>query len=543
MRKQMKRYIVFVLVLALVISIPISTSFAENIMDPATDAVDVPESQETEIITDEKLDSEIVEEIEKTNNDAAEPESTPAPTFERISETSSITTSNTVSDLTAGEKLGKYFTDPGFAEYTYVKVLGKTSGNASDYELTDSDIAKIEGKSDALTQSGPINGINIESVEGIKYYKNINRLNIWQNKLSGFPDEFAGLTKLTAINCMYNEIKDGVENCYKAPNLNTLQLLGNKIETIPAGISNCKLIYISFALNQISTIPDEIFGMDTITDLALANNKISDIDGVQKLPKLRLFTIANNNVSDFSPLYGIANQLTFGSSGFTQTSGQVKYADKAIKVSENAISAAVDIRNYEFNYCANGYKTGGDKVTVYDKTDLGVAFNVYNYYPQLATPDKITQQIQTATQNVDRANGSKEDNTFSLTIGAFEKADGTTINAVLLRMQAPEATPEVLGSENWTSFYNCDITYIIPVEFEKAAEVKPEEKKPDDAPAVAGEESFDDEDGDNEQTVLGEEAKTSDDMNTVAYVMVMVMLFASLCLFLAGRRNMRLNKE
>lgn len=571
MENKIKRYhgvIGLVLVIALIVCMfPISSMAGD---EPEETAINTDQT-ENQLIVDG--DNEVVGDPEVDKNE----ESTPAAIADtNIVETNNVKTNSidqksvalgtqSVDGLVVGEKLGAYFPDSGFAKYVYEVVLKSPDGASADpqdYPLTADDISKIKSHttisiSDTYS-GGAYNSLyGIKKIDGVKYFENLTNISINQysnytknapglteipaeinslNKLKSLTLGYGDLTEipdlsgiadtLTTLNLQYNKINKGVENCYELENLQNLYFIGNHITEIPEGISNLtKLGALSFAFNRIKVVPEEVWKMTHLWNLALANNEISNIDGVSNLNRLTIFTIANNNISDFSELYGKCPSLNFSGNGNLQTSGQIKYASEAIKVPAGATSADVDIRNYEFKYCANGYRNGdnSDKVTVYDKLELGVAFYQYDYYPQLALPNMITHHIGDATKDVDRVKGTTEENTFKLKIDTFEKADGTKISAVILRMQAPDAIKEVDGRENWTSFFNCDITYIIPIAYEEETPVV----KGDDAtpvvttPTVLGEEAKDDASNDDGK-VLGEEAKTADQSNAMTFMIVLI---------------------
>lgn len=474
-----------------------------------------------------------------------------------------------VDDLT-DKTLGELFKDDEFAKYVYVEILGNTSGDANSHDLDIDDATKfIKSGNSARTSLTNLNKYNLESLDGIEHFRalenlsyqpqsgnaniteiprgvteltNLHTITINYCKITEVPDFISQVKSLKTLNLRRNKIGNNFENCYNITNLESLTLIENGITEIPAGISKLKkLNYLSFAFNKIKDVPDEVWNLKTLTGLALANNIISDISGVKNLTNLDLLTLSNNRISDFSPLYEnestyIGGKLNFSQFRGSQMDGQVKYADNAIEVPVGSTTAAVDINDYQFNYFSSTYmggkeENGGDEVTVYDKADINVIFN-YGYYPQISTPDKITHEKDNgnATEKVGRKNAAKKDRTFNLPIKDFVKEDGTTISAVLLTMQAPGAQKENSYSENWTSFYNCDITYIIPVSIAKPAVAGDDAVPPS---SVLGEEAP----AEDEAKVLGEEAKTFDSMDWALIAgIALVMLIGLAVLF--RRREM-----
>ena len=89
----------------------------------------------------------------------------------------------------------------------------------------------------------------------------------------------------------------------KLLNLTVLDLSGNDITIIPAGIGNLvKLSQLIFANNQIATIPAEIEKLTNLEVMDLSQNQIATIPvGIGKLVKLKLLSFANNNITGSIP--------------------------------------------------------------------------------------------------------------------------------------------------------------------------------------------------------------------------------------------------
>ena len=82
-------------------------------------------------------------------------------------------------------------------------------------------------------------------------------------------------------------------------NLVSLNLANNKLDTLPATIGNLsKLEYLGLSNNELTVLPTEITNMIGLVEIDLDSNWLNNVpDLILKLPKLRLLTVKNNDLS------------------------------------------------------------------------------------------------------------------------------------------------------------------------------------------------------------------------------------------------------
>lgn len=334
--------------------------------------------------------------------------------------------------LTAGENLSEYFPDDVFRAWVITTVLKDTSGE-TDIELTSEHIDAITDYSKELN----LYNKGVEDITGIGYLVNLTGANFGYNNITEIPEEIGNLTNMKSLNFFMNNISSIPEDC-----------IGNMTN----------LWNLSFAFNAISEVPEDIFTLENLTNLALANNQISSVDGIEKLGKLTSFTIANNLVNDIS---GIQNNLSM-----RQASGQLRY-ESSITVAQGATEAVIDLNDYAFSYSGlNGegnmapvstFRYYPETPGVYEtsiQTDPDFVGKGYHHYVEpanLASYAAVAQVIdKTAEENLVTVTFAADAEYFTLRFGNAEPAD------------LPSA------DKQWTSFWNFDITYIIPIERKEA---------------------------------------------------------------------------
>ncbi len=203
----------------------------------------------------------------------------------------------------------------------YIELLNKYDTN-HDLTLTD-----LEAKNSPIT-SLVINGNNITSLKGLKYFNNLTSLDLKNNKIVNIDD----LSYL--------------------PGLTKVDLGNNRITSIKA------LEY-----------------LDNLTEIYVSKNQISSIEPIQYLTKLEKVDISYNNIADFRYINNLTSLTelrvyentisgkytidieTYGSnqSGMTEVIRSNQYYFNLLKFKDNGLKLYIKNKDTEYNFNAAQY--------------------------------------------------------------------------------------------------------------------------------------------------------------------------------------------
>lgn len=160
---------------------------------------------------------------------------------------------------------------------------------------------------------------NISSIKGINYFTNLKNLYLDDNNISDISI-LNKIKKLVFVSIKNNKITT-LENCFaESGEIFALDLSGNQIVDTKGLEKLEEVTYLTLADNQISDIsnlPNHIFDADfsnnqiqdinsllkvkdSLYNLNLENNKISDISCLKQIPNLQIVDIRYNKISDIS---------------------------------------------------------------------------------------------------------------------------------------------------------------------------------------------------------------------------------------------------
>ncbi|PZG33467.1 internalin [Listeria ivanovii] len=140
---------------------------------------------------------------------------------------------------------------------------------------------------------------DIQSIEGIQYLNNLDRLNFGENNISDIS-QLSGVTSLTHIGLVGNNIS----NLSPLANLTNLESLGldeNNISDISSLAGLSKLSYLSLNDNNLDNLSD-VSGLINLKELRAGGNSISDLTPLSNLINMVSLYLADNNISDLSSL-------------------------------------------------------------------------------------------------------------------------------------------------------------------------------------------------------------------------------------------------
>lgn len=143
----------------------------------------------------------------------------------------------------------------------------------------------------------------------------VNGVDLSQNHLSEFPQNLEPLIgKLFELNLSHNKIFTDLPGTILAngKNLQYLNLSNNRLDKLPSEISdmtNLREICLSF--NKFESIPTCLQNCEKLETLLLNGNqiKIIDVEGLSRLKRLAILDLSNNDINHVPPELGKLTQL------------------------------------------------------------------------------------------------------------------------------------------------------------------------------------------------------------------------------------------
>ena len=142
-------------------------------------------------------------------------------------------------------------------------------------------------------------GGNIKSIEGIQYFKDLQRLDIYNQPELHNISPVAELTKLRYLYITEGKIVD-ISPLEKLVNLQDLSLRNNQISDISVIANFIKLRQLDLSNNKIADITP-LSGLNYLFQLTLSGNLIEDVSGLESLTDLRYLYLKGNKIVDYSP--------------------------------------------------------------------------------------------------------------------------------------------------------------------------------------------------------------------------------------------------
>ncbi|MEB3025679.1 MULTISPECIES: leucine-rich repeat domain-containing protein [unclassified Parvimonas] len=180
-------------------------------------------------------------------------------------------------------------------------------------EIYKSDLEKIESIGIRGMDAAEENLIEVSSIKGLEYCKNLKTLTISSGEIPDDNEEIrysegaikdltplAGLKNLELLRLSHNEISD-VSPLKDLTQLKFLYISHNNISDISSLKNLSNLENFDFAVNKVFDM-SIVKNFKKLTLLDIYSNKISDISYVKELEKLTYFRADNNNIENISVL-------------------------------------------------------------------------------------------------------------------------------------------------------------------------------------------------------------------------------------------------
>ncbi|CAL7952317.1 unnamed protein product [Xylocopa violacea] len=141
----------------------------------------------------------------------------------------------------------------------------------------------------------------------------VSTVDLSRNKLSTLPDELCIIANVANLKLISNQltcIPDWIGEKYKY--LQALDLSKNLLQTLPSSFGLLKYLKeLNISFNRFEEVPVSVYDVDSLEILIANNNLITNIDAtsLQKLQKLAILNLANNNIGHVPPELGNLKNL------------------------------------------------------------------------------------------------------------------------------------------------------------------------------------------------------------------------------------------
>lgn len=183
-----------------------------------------------------------------------------------------------------GDTIAQTFPDPIMAQAVADNIASGNISTIIDQTMIDQ------------TFSLNLSNRQINNIEGISVFSNLNALYLDRNNLSNIPIEIETLDYLTFIVLDFNNFSSIPTEITDLTNLRVLSMGSNNLSDISLNISNLtNLWYLSLRNNHIQVITPELLSIQSLEHLDLGLNDIAEIPaGIENLVNLQYLDLAAN---------------------------------------------------------------------------------------------------------------------------------------------------------------------------------------------------------------------------------------------------------
>ncbi|PRP76540.1 hypothetical protein PROFUN_15082 [Planoprotostelium fungivorum] len=157
------------------------------------------------------------------------------------------------------------------------------------------------------------NAIHTISSEVVEALKNLEQLNLEQNRIKQVPGSICKLTKLLSLNLSHNDLTVLPEAIGQMQSLTELLVKGNKLTAIPTSVGLLKeLKTLSLYQNQLTSLPDSIQLLKQLLHISLQHNLITELPaGLGQMKQLSTLQLDHNHLRSLPKELVALDNLTF----------------------------------------------------------------------------------------------------------------------------------------------------------------------------------------------------------------------------------------
>lgn len=266
---------------------------------------------------------------------------------------------------------------------------------------------------EAAKVTGVVNGSNltIQNIEGIQYFTGAASISFVNTGLRSLPTQLSNMTRLEAINVMYNHI-DYLPDLSKLNRLKILNIHYNNLLRLPA-LANDSLTELKVNNNRLDSMPD-LSKLVRLQRLTLHGNNISVLKGLEKLVLLNEFWCSSNQLTALPNLSTLKKLSILQASNNQFTSAPNFGTNSSIKT--------LDLSNNQVSYLPNEY-SHYDSLSKVDLSQNKLSFKELLKLTSLPNHETFTVSPQ-KTFFIAATQVWTEGNAYTLSTGIDAATDG-----------------------------------------------------------------------------------------------------------------------
>lgn len=151
----------------------------------------------------------------------------------------------------------------------------------------------------------------ITSIDGIRSYRDLQKLNLRNNRLFQLPEELCDLRHLQVLDASDNQLALLPGGVGSLKHLENLDLSHNELQSIPDGLWKCNLMKeLNLASNHLTEFPRPVAELPALQKLSLANNELYEVPStIGKLTRLKELDLSYNKITELPPALAKMNNL------------------------------------------------------------------------------------------------------------------------------------------------------------------------------------------------------------------------------------------